>query len=202
MIEKFENLSIEARFVYSICCFESAIEHFNLQHLEWSLILDKLWDFISCEYIDVWSFEVLDYMFMEEEMNLPTAPFYKVYKKLPVPPHQGNYFNYLNDVDIFNRLSKLYYHSNLIILDLLALVYEVVGEEIAIAGSYREDNSPLSLKHLKYIFDFMEKHSIPHPKNINWECLCTHTVKDSYHYLRPHKEKIPSSILRRENIYR
>jgi hypothetical protein len=45
MLINFRNISIRGRVAYGICCLENAIRHYNLEHLDWSFILELLWSY-------------------------------------------------------------------------------------------------------------------------------------------------------------
>ena len=59
---EFDKISIRGRMAYLLCSFKKLLVYYNCAIDDWMVILEKLWEFTSVEYIDDWMYEIAEYL--------------------------------------------------------------------------------------------------------------------------------------------
>jgi hypothetical protein len=143
-IQEFGEISIRGRVAYAICCFENALKYYSFDKHNWSLLLDRLWEYTHSQYLDDWSEKFAE---CTASAILENIDFSK----------KG--IEHLNKND-YDKLRLLYQSSNDVIRSLSDLIFQLGS--IDLYGRLI-NNSPNTLKALTKIISYMESNKIPLP---------------------------------------
>lgn len=141
--KKFINISIRGRVAFAILCLEKAIAHFGFEKYDWTFILNQLWSITNTK-LGSWHY--------------------------PLAECTGrsiiNDTEFLDDLEFlteekFWELNKLYKKSNMIILRMIDLIFEISTRDLYSSISH---GSPDTLNYLQEIIDLMEQNNISLPE--------------------------------------
>ncbi|WP_064196771.1 MULTISPECIES: hypothetical protein [Emticicia] len=144
---EFFYVTIRGRFAFSVCCIEKAIEHFKLEHLDWSELFELFWRYpISDKIKDL-------ALWHEKEMEcIPSC----VLEDLT---YSQKMFSFLNE-EQHAKFKALYQNSNNIILKIIDLTASV-GTQSLYGGV--TDGSLITLVFLDEILNLMKSNQIKLP---------------------------------------
>jgi len=141
MNTKFYNISIRARFAFTVLCLENAIKMLNQKNSLWELVLANVWSLTSMKFVDEW--------------------LYKISRIMPSSILEDDYED--NDeisYSQYNELKTLYLKTPQIIFDIMEYIFEC--GTVDLYGKV-VDNSPKTLKILDDLVILMEENKIPLP---------------------------------------
>ena len=139
----FKHVSVRGRVAYGICCLESAINYYNLKHLDWSSLLHILWSYTN-ENVGRW-----------HEIMAESSPD-SILEDL-------SYFQKGNtniSMEQYNYLINIYKHSNKVIHFIINTITDIWTYDLY---SSIVNNSPQTLAYLSEIISLMEQENIPLP---------------------------------------
>lgn len=145
--EDFKNITIRGRVAFAICCLENAIEFYNFQKLNWSLLLDFLWRYPLANEIRglaEWhqnEAECIAFCIMDQK------------------PFEQSYFEFITK-DQYENFEMLYQNSNKTIWDLTNSI-AAIGTQCLFSGV--RDGAPQTLNELNDLIRMMNNEHIQLP---------------------------------------
>lgn len=143
-VKEFENISFRGRVGYAIKCFENLLVKLNLNILDWTIVLDCLWDFTSTDNMEDWGDKVSEII----PNNL-----------LEFKSYEEGEFEFINKND-YSTLKKLYINSDESINIMIQQIYYLGCSH---AYSVLDGKGESSLIELSVILEFMEIDKIKFP---------------------------------------
>lgn len=152
-VSAFQNITIRGRVSYAICCLENAIDHYQLNDLDWSLLFEFLWRYPT-------SNELKD-LALWHENEAECVPFC-IMDSLP---YEKSDFEFITK-EQYLVFEKLYQNSNKLIWDLIDSI-ALIGTQYLYGGV--RDGAPETLKEIDTIISALNQENIPLPEISNFE---------------------------------
>lgn len=141
--EEFKDLSIRARVAYGICCLESAINYYNINHFDWTFILDVLWSYTNGN-IGKW-----------HEIMAECSPD-SILEDLSYEVKGITIIS----IEEYEKLRTLFMQSNKVCQDIINIIFNIGTRDLY---SSIVNGSPDTLKYLQQIIEIMKHNNIPLP---------------------------------------
>ncbi|WP_188315914.1 deoxyribonuclease V [Chitinophaga agrisoli] len=141
----FKDLAIRARVAFGICCLEYAISHFQLEELNWALILPLLWSY-TADTVNtaIWGDQIAE--------RMPSA----ILSDYPFDRKDIMWF----ELDTYEQLQQLYRQSNETVNELIYLVFRIGTQDLHTGVSR---HSAQTLNYLQKIIRLMHENRLELP---------------------------------------